>query len=67
MALERKESLRMKKIHLVTHRSFYDQFMDQWNESPFYTVTILVLLPIAMALNGLRAVWGEIKNLIGFG
>jgi hypothetical protein len=67
MALERKESLRMKKIHLVTHRSFYDQFMDQWRESPTYTLTILVVLPIAMAINGLHAVWVEIKNLVGFG
>jgi hypothetical protein len=64
MALKRRESRRMKKIKPVfTHRSFYDQFMDQWNGSPFYTVTILVLLPIAMAINGLHAVWVEIKNL----
>ena len=52
---------------VVTHRSFYDQFMDQWRESPTYTVTILVVLPIAMAINGLHALWVEIKNLLGFG
>jgi hypothetical protein len=44
---------------VVTHRSFYDQFMDQWRESPTYTVTILVVLPIAMAINGLHAVVGR--------
>jgi hypothetical protein len=58
--------MRMMKP-VVTHRSFYDQFMDQWRESPTYTVTILVVLPIAMAINGLHAVWVEIKNLLGFG
>jgi hypothetical protein len=64
MALKRKESLPMREMKpVVTHRSFYDQFMDQWRESPTYTVTILVVLPIAMAINGLHALWVEIKNL----
>jgi hypothetical protein len=58
------ESLRMRKIKpIVTHRSFYDQFMDQWNESPLYTMTILVLLPLAMIINGIHAAWVGIRNL----
>ena len=67
MALKRRDNVRMRQMkHVVTHKSNYDQFMDLWGESPF-TVTMIVLFPIALVVMGLHWVWVGIKSLFGFG